>query len=86
MNDVILGAISMGFGLASLFFLRFWSETRDRLFLFIAVAFAVLAANRVMFAFYKQDDIAFLYGVRFAAYALILIGILDKNRATAKPE
>ena len=38
-NHVVSGAIMMGYLVAGLFFLRFWQETRDRLFLIFAVAF-----------------------------------------------
>ena len=33
---LVSGAIVMGYAVAGLFFLRFWRETRDRLFLIFA--------------------------------------------------
>ena len=39
----LAGAASMGFAVAALFFLRFWRDTRDSLFLSFAIAFLLLA-------------------------------------------
>ena len=47
-NAVILGAIAMASLVAALFFLRFWKNTRDRFFLFFAVAFFAEALNRAV--------------------------------------
>jgi hypothetical protein len=44
------GATSMGSIVAALYFLRFWRDTRDRLFVLFSVAFAVLALNRAALA------------------------------------
>src|SRR5688500_1685217 len=44
------GATSMGCIVAALYFLRFWRDTRDRLFVLFSIAFAVLAANRAALA------------------------------------
>jgi hypothetical protein len=81
MSAVIMGALAMGFTIAGLFFLRFWRETRDRLFAFFAVAFFILAAGRVGFAFYepRSPEGDYLYWVRLSAFALILAAIIDKN-------
>jgi hypothetical protein len=78
----IMGAIAMGFAVAGLFFLRFWKETGDRLFALFALAFFILAVNRVCLAFLaEQMSQGFqLYWIRFAAFLLILVAILDKNR------
>ena len=37
--DFLSGAISMGFLVAAVFFLRFWRDTRDELFLAFALSF-----------------------------------------------
>jgi len=83
MGQLTAGAIAMGFGVAGLFFLRSWRRTGDRLFALFALAFLVLAANRVGLAGYgvywtgRGDN---LYWVRLFAFGLILLAILDKNR------
>jgi hypothetical protein len=82
---MLTGAVAMGFCVAGLFFLRFWRETKDRLFGFFALAFFLLAGNRAAFAFHEQDKGDYLYWVRFLAFAIILLAILDKNRSRKPP-
>ena len=83
MSQIMMGALAMGFVIAGLFFLRFWRDTRDRLFAFFAVAFFVLAINRVGIALPVPEGVRYdyFYWVRLLAFALILLAILDKNRA-----
>jgi Family of unknown function (DUF5985) len=82
-NAVILGAIAMATLVASLFFLRFWKNTRDRFFLFFAIAFFVEALNRVVLGLttVAQEHEPFFYLVRLLAFGLIIVAIIDKNRA-----
>jgi hypothetical protein len=79
MNQLVAGAIAMGFAVAGLFFLRFWRDTRDRLFAFFALSFFMMAVNRVGLAMQPAGEGEGLYWVRFLAFALILVGILEKN-------
>ena len=75
------GALALGFGVAGLFFLRFWRDTRDRLFGLFALAFFTLAlsqAGLVIAGTAERRDP--LYWVRLAAFAVILLAIWDKNR------
>lgn len=82
LNVFILGAIVLACAVAGLFFLRFWRKTRDRLFLIFAIAFWTLGANWLALAFTNQDEVrTILYIVRLLAFLLILVGIIDKNRA-----
>ena len=37
MNQLMTGAIAMGFALATIYFVRFWRETGDRLFGWFAI-------------------------------------------------
>lgn len=80
-NDFFMGMIAMGFGTAGLFFLRFWKESRDRLFALFALAFFVLAGNRVVLAVLQELRETTLgpYIVRLLAFVVILIAIVDKN-------
>lgn len=84
--DLMVGALAMAFAIAGLFFLRFWRETHDRLFGLFALSFFILAINRIGLALVADRHTSHLYWVRFAAFALILIAIVDKNRAPAKSE
>lgn len=82
MRDFIWGALAMGMFVSSLFFLRFWRSTRDRLFVFIALAFSVLAIQwtELELANDSSETRHFHYVARLAAFALIVVGIVDKNR------
>ncbi|HET9643282.1 MAG TPA: DUF5985 family protein [Burkholderiaceae bacterium] len=81
-NELLLGAIAMGFFVAGLLFLRYWHSTRDRFFLFFMLSFWVEAANRVHIAINQawSEGSPTYYLVRLLAFALILIAIWDKNR------
>jgi hypothetical protein len=84
---LVTGAIVMGYGVAGLFFLRFWRETRDRLFVIFAGAFWLLGAQRLALAFsgsLVEDDTG-LYLVRLFAFLLILGAVVDKNRSSRQP-
>jgi peptidoglycan/LPS O-acetylase OafA/YrhL len=82
MHDLICGALVMGYAIAALFFLRFWRRTRDRLFAIFAVAFLLLAANRIALVAFHADaeHQHYLYLLRLVAYTLIIAAIVDKNR------
>lgn len=82
MEAFLMGAIAMAWGVASLFFLRFWRETHDRLFLIFAIAFGLLGSSRVIMAAIEdsQEEHTYLYWLRLAAYVLIFLAIADKNR------
>jgi hypothetical protein len=82
----VTGALTMGFVVAGVFFLRFWRDTKDRLFGFFALAFFVLAASRLGLAIHPAESRGdYLYWVRFLAFAVILLAILDKNRTRSSP-
>jgi Fe2+ transport system protein B len=72
----------MGCGVAGLMFLRHWTRTRERLFLFFAAAFFTMAANRLALVVLGegQEGTTWVYLVRLAAFLLILIAIVEKNR------
>lgn len=87
-QQVMAGALTMGYLVAALFFLRFWRQTRDRLFAIFAVAFAMLAAQRVALAFVDptagDEGATHLYVIRLAAFLCILFAIVDRNRAARR--
>ena len=90
MNDptyqFMLGAVVACCAVAGLLLLRFYKRTGDRLLAIFAIAFWVLGANWLMLAFASRDESrTWLYVVRLLAFLLILYGIIDKNRAAAKP-
>jgi thiosulfate reductase cytochrome b subunit len=83
MLSFVAGAICFAYLTAGLFFLKFWKETHDRLFAMFSIAFGVLAANRALLALLREvhEARSWLYFVRLLAFVLILLAILDKNRA-----
>jgi peptidoglycan/LPS O-acetylase OafA/YrhL len=76
------GATTMGCLALSVFFLRFWWRSHDRLFAIFALAFLVFAINRALLVVLGShaEEMVALYAVRAAAFGLILLGILDANR------
>ena len=80
-NQFLLGGISAGLLLAALFFLRSWRDTRDRLFLLFALAFAIEGLSRVALAGSARpsEGEPVFYVVRLVAYVIILGSIVDKN-------
>jgi hypothetical protein len=82
MRTFLWGALTMGCAVIALHFLRYWRASRDRLFVFFGVAFAVLALNWVSLAIIdpKIEGRHYVYFFRLASFLLIIIGIVDRNR------
>lgn len=83
MNLMLLGAIAMASVIAGLFFLRFWRETGDRLFLFFSVSFLMEGINRWALGLSgdPNEGRPLFYIVRFLSFLLIIIAIIQKNLA-----
>jgi hypothetical protein len=75
------GAVTAGYLVSGMFFLRFWRKTNDRLFLAFAIAFVLLAVNQGLAAFLAAGDenIVYAYALRVLGFVLILAAIVDKN-------
>lgn len=82
-TPLISGAAAMAWLACAMFFLRFWKQSRDRLFGFFALTFTLLAGNAVAAGLLDLDDERrhYIYVVRLFAFLLILYAIWDKNRA-----
>lgn len=81
------GMLVAGYLMAALFFLRFWRDSRDRLFAMFAAAFVLLALQRLLLALdlSVMEDAVWSYVIRLLAFLLILFAIVDKNRGPARP-
>jgi len=81
--DFLSGAVALGFFVCALFFLRFWRRMHDELFLGFALAFALLGTGQSVLALadIPTEDRGSLYLIRLAAFAIILIAIVRKNRS-----
>lgn len=82
MKQFCWGMLAMAGLVASLFFLRYWRATGERLFAFFAVGFALLAVNWIALS---EIDPAYearhlIYLLRLGAFMVIIVGIVDKNR------
>jgi uncharacterized protein DUF5985 len=76
------GAIAMGCAAAGLFFLKFWHQSRDRLFVQFALAFWILAmsyATLTLLSSASEWRVS-VFVLRLLAFCLILYAIFDKNR------
>ena len=75
------GAVTFGFLVAGLFFLRFWRKTRDGLFLAFAAAFVLLGVNQALLVFsgIPVEERSPIYLLRLTAFLLIIVAIVRKN-------
>ncbi len=83
---VFLQGISATAAWASgLIFFRFWRQGHDVLFAFFGSAFWLLAASWSLLALFSPTEEArpYVYSVRLLAVALLIVGMLVKNRHDA---
>jgi len=87
MIEFMSGAITLGFALAAVFFLRFWRRTSDRLFLAFAVGFFLLALNQGLAQWLSAADerVGYTYLLRVIGFVIILAAIIDKNLSRGRP-
>ncbi|KAB2939508.1 MAG: DUF5985 family protein [Hyphomicrobium sp.] len=79
---MLMGAVAMASLVATLFFMRFWWQTHDPLFLFFAAAFALDSLTRIALGLsHPSDELEPLYYlVRLVMFGLIIAAIVHKNR------
>ncbi len=84
MNDFLGGGVMVAALAVALFFARSWRRTGDRFFLLFALAFALLSAERWGLLFVRPDHELrhSVYLLRLAAFSLILVAVIDKNRSS----
>lgn len=77
----MLGVLATMFVTAGAYFLKFWMETRDFLFLAFAASFAIEGISRVFVLFQPRpnESSPWIYLVRLFASLLLLAAILKKN-------
>lgn len=80
------GAVTLGFAVAALFFLRFWRRTGERFFLAFAAAFVLLALNQAAAQWLGAADErgSYIYLLRVLGFVVILVAVIDKNLARRK--
>lgn len=79
---VMTGAIIMGYGVAAVFFLKFWRRTRDGLFLAFATSFLLLAAVPLLTVSLQipREEQSPFYLLRALAFMIIIVAIIAKSR------
>jgi hypothetical protein len=79
------GMLFLGCLVLAAFFLRFWRRTGDRFFLMFAIAWVFFALERLGLAILNapEEPAARMYFLRLAGFLVIIVAILDKNRAAA---
>jgi hypothetical protein len=87
LRPFLFGALCMGCALIGIYFLRYWKNSRDPLFVWFSVAFWVMAANWLGLALTDPESESrhTLYLLRLAAFVLIIVGIVNKNRRHGRP-
>lgn len=87
MNQFLWGALSALSVVAAVFFLKFWRRTRDRLFAAFAAGFGILAVHWATLGLLNPANEAreYWYLPRFGAFALIIWGVVVKNRSEPLP-
>ena len=83
LEGFLMGVVATSSVAVGLFFLRFWRDTRDSLFLNFALAFFIAGGDRVAEMFYRRPSEAspWIYAVRGFAFLLIVAAIVHKNRS-----
>jgi len=78
-NDFLRGALAMASFSIGLFFLRYWRVTRDRLFPLFSAGFWLLGLNWTLATLAPRLE-QYAHVLRFLAFVLIALAVLDKNR------
>ena len=86
MLDFAAGLITMGYAVAGLFFLRFFTVTGDRLFASFAAAFWLLAINQALVSILSIENEATsaIYLLRLIAFIFMILAIVSKNLSSGE--
>ncbi len=86
LEQFLSGAVVMGFAVAGLLFLRYWRRTRERLFATFSASFFLLAFNYACLAMTQipDEERSSLFLVRLLAFGLIILAVVQSNRASTR--
>jgi len=86
MNQFLWGVLAALTTIAALFFWKFWRATRDALFVGFALGFLLLAGHWAGLALLNptRETDHYLYWARFAAFAVIILAVINKNRSAPR--
>jgi hypothetical protein len=82
LNQFLRGGLVVACLVVALFFIRYYRQSQDRLFLFFIAAFASFAAHWTALAVVNpaHESRHLIFVLRLLGFALILLGVIDKNR------
>lgn len=82
----LAGMVTMGYLVAGAFFIRFWRQAREDLFLAFALAFWLMAANQLVSVMIEGavDTSERTYVIRLGAFVLIAVAVLRKNAGAGR--
>lgn len=86
MYQFISGALMILAFTAALFFWRSWQRSADRFFLIFAMAFVLLGIERLILGVLNLPEAPniSIYMIRLVGFLLIILAIIDKNRAAMR--
>lgn len=84
MYQVLSGALVVLSLVPALFFAVSWRRTGDRFFLIFALAFMLLAVERMTLGVLDlpESPLLSVYLIRLVGFLLIIVAIIDKNRSS----
>jgi hypothetical protein len=84
--SLLSGGLIMAYLIVSLFFLKLWRKSQDKLLLIFSGAFGLMALEKILQISLNLGNEALhrIYFIRFAAFSLIIIGVFLKNREPSK--
>ena len=81
MQTFLSGMTTMGFLVVSLLFVRYWRRTRDGIFVWFSISFALLALTQALPVIIEipREEHSWVFLLRLLAFALLIFAILRKN-------
>ena len=89
MNEFFSGMSMVTFFASALFFFKFWRASHERFFLYFFHATLLLGLERIVLLMVTRfnvtlpvaESLAWVYLIRLLAFVIIIVAILDRNRA-----
>lgn len=82
---LLSGCSMLGAWIAGVYFFRFWTKSKDRLFFMFGAAFWLMALERLVLTLSNpwREEYSYVYIIRLVAFLIIIAAIVDKNRKNA---
>ena len=88
LNLFLGGVVTAGFFAGGLFFARFWTRSRDILFLAFTAAFWLLSLNQLLVSLLEAPEYSqsWFYLLRVMAFLLIAAAMVRKNAGNIRDD